>query len=443
MFHRCGHRAAALALVAAGLCVCDQADAQPALARVTGSGAVQPDALLRDTALASGGDAVVFVSTASNLLPGGNDVENIYRYELDSRALTRVSSAPGTSAPADKICYAPAVSGNGKVVAFESFATNLVAGSTQLNVFRRDLDTGAITRISDDGTGNEGNSQARSPALSGDGRYTVFVSAASNLVFGDSNGMVDVFLHDAVTHTVSILSLNRFGQFADGSVEPLTPQAISSDGQRVVFSSRANAMTPVNGNGLPQVYLLDRATNTYTLLSHAPDGALGDGLSDQATISANGRFVAFRSTSGNLLPGSVNRVYRYDRQDDVLVNIPLPAAVDFDPPLALSPIQCRYPRVTDAGDVLATCDFTSPAPPQVFLWTAASTRWRLVSHALAGSSVFGDLRSGSASGISADGQRLAFDSQATDLVADDTNATSDVMFEAEPRPDLIFRSGFE
>lgn len=174
---------------------------------------------------------------------------------------------------------------------------------------------------------------------SGAARYTVFASAASKLVSGDSNGMVDVFLHDAVTHTLSILSLNRFGQFADGSVEPLTPQAISSDGRRVVSSSRANAMTPGNGNGLPQAYLLDRATSTCTLLSHAPDGALGDGLSEQATISANGRFVAIRSTSSNLVPGSGNRVYRYDRQDGVLIDIPLPAAADFDPPLALSPIQ--------------------------------------------------------------------------------------------------------
>jgi Tol biopolymer transport system component len=443
MFHRSRHHAAALAVAAAGLCACAQASAQPALARVTGAGAAQPDAPLRDTALASDGSAVVFVSTATNLLPGGNGIENIYRYEVDSHALTRVSVAPGSGEPANTICYAPAISGNGRVVAFESFATNLVAGSSQLNVFRRDVATGTITRISDDGTGAEGNNPARTPALSGDGRYTVFVSAASNLVFGDTNGMVDVFLHDASTNTLSILSLNRFGQFADGSVEPLTTQAISRDGQRVVFSSRANSMTPVNGNGQPQAYLFDRTTNLHTLLSHAPNGALGDGLSDQSTISANGRFVAFRSTSSNLVPGSVNRVYRYDRQDDALINLPLPAAADFDPPLALSPIQCRNPRATDAGDVLATCDFTSPAPPQVFLWSAASAHWRLVSRALAGPSVFGDLRSGPAGGISADGQRLAFDSQATNLVAGDSNASSDVMFEAAPRPDLIFRNGFE
>ena len=443
MFHRSRHHAAALAVAAAGVCACVPALAQSALARVTGSGAAQTDAPLRDTALASDGSAVVFVSTATNLLPGGNDIENIYRYELDSHALARVSAAPGTGEPANTICYAPAISGNGEVVAFESFATNLVAGSSQLNVFRRDVASGTLTRISDDGTGIEGNSPARSPALSGDGRYTVFVSAASNLVFGDTNGKVDVFLHDAGNNTLSILSLNRFGQFADGSVEPLTTQAISGDGQQVVFSSRANSMTPINGNGQPQAYLFDRVTNMHTLLSHAPDGALGDGLSDQSTISANGRFVAFRSTSGNLVPGSINRVYRYDLQDDALINLPLPAAADFDPPLALSPIQCRNPRVTDAGDVLATCDFTAPAPPQVFLWSTASARWRLVSRALAGPSVFGDLRSGPAAGVSADGQRLAFDSQASDLVADDSNASSDVMFEAAPNPDLIFRNSFE
>jgi len=443
MFHRCRHHAAALAVAAAGLCACVEASAQPALARVTGAGAVQADAPLRDAALASDGSAVVFVSTATNLLPGGNGIENIYRYELDSHALTRVSAVPGTGEPANIICYAPAISGNGRVVAFESFATNLVAGSSQLNVFRRDLATGTITRISDDGTGTEGNNQARTPSLSGDGRYTVFVSAASNLVFGDSNGMVDVFLHDASTNTLSVISLNRFGQFSDGSVEPLTTQAISRDGQRVVFSSRANLMTPVNGNAQPQVYLFDRATNLHTLLSRAPNGALGDGLSDQSTISANGRFVAFRSTAGNIVPGSVNRVYRYDRQDDTLINLPMPVAANFDPPLALSPIQCRNPFVTDAGDVLATCDFAQPAPPQVFLWSAANARWRLVSHALAGPSVFGDKRSGPAGGISADGQRIAFDSQATDLVAGDSNASSDVMFEAAPRPDPIFQDGFE
>lgn len=443
MFHRCGHHAAALAVVAAGLCAFTQAQAQPAPERVLGSGAVQPDAQLREVALASGGSAVVFVSTATNLLPGANAIENIYRYELDSHVLTRISTASATDEPADKICFAPAISGNGQVVAFESFATNLVAGSSQLNVFRRDLATGLIVRISDDGTGHEANSPARTPALSGNGRYTVFVSAASNLVFGDTNGMADVFLHDASTNTLSILSLNRFGQFADDSVEPLTTQAISYDGQRVVFASRANSMTPANGNGLPQAYLLDRPTHTFTLLSHGPNGALGDGLSDQATISANGRFVAFRSTSSNLVPGSVNRLYRYDAQSNALVNLPLPVAADFVPPLTLSPNQCRNPRVTDAGDVLATCDFTSPAPPQVFLWKATNARWRLVSRALAGPTVFGDLRSGPAGGISADGGRLAFDSQATNIVAGDTNASSDVMFEAAPRPDLIFRNGFE
>ncbi len=443
MSYSCSNFALVLAAVA-GVCTPGPAAAQAALERIMGVGGVQADDAVRGSYLASNGSAAIFLSKAGNLLPGGNGVANVYRFDLDSHELTRVSVVPGSGAPASDVCTSAGISGDGQVVVFASYASNLVTGNTQWSaVYRHDLASGTLTRISEDSMGNQANASAQTPATSGDGRYTVFISAASNLMPGDNNSMSDLFMHDAQTGEIGMLDFNRFGQFPDGAVDWLTPQAISWDGRYVVFASTANDLTPTSGNGLLQVYLVDVSNLTRTLISQAANGGPGDGHSTDPVISPNGRYIAFNTLATNLLPGTTSHLYRYDRLTATLINIPAPVAGDFTPPLASSATWCEGPRVSDAGDVLATCRFATPAALQMLVWNAASTRWRLVTQGLEGPSSFGNGRSGMLGGISADGRRVVLDTLATNLVGGDTNNVSDVVYQVTAPADLIFRDGFD
>lgn len=427
------------------LCGTGAAVAQAPLHRVLAPGSAEPDGFLNEPAISADGRTLVFTSLAGNLLPGANDRVNVYRYGIDSGVLQRISRVPGTGVAGNGDCHAPAASSDGRVIAFESYASNLLPGSNlKSHVYRYDTGTGDMTRIDNTTQGVAADGDGQTPALSADGRYTAFVSFAGDLVPGDGNGRRDLFLHDAVSGTVSILSRNRFGQFADGDVDLLNPQAISGDGRYVVFASRASLMTPAGGNGQPQVYLHDRDTDTHTLLSISTTGGPGDAGGDQPSISPNGRYVVFRSASTNLTAAAnPGRLFRLDRQSGTLIAVPRPVAADFSPPLSAAPNTCRVPFVSDAGDVLATCDFTPPQTPQVFAWRAANTHWRLVSRASSGASTFGNQRSGPGAGLSADGQRLVFTSEAGNLLPGDANGLRDVYFEAFTTPGLMFADGFE
>ena len=205
---------------------------------------------------------------------------------------------------------APAFSSDGRYVAFASVATNLVAndGNGCADVFVHDVATGATVRVSVDSSGIEGDQASQSPDLSSDGRFVAFQSAAGNLVAGDANGKIDVFLHDRDPDGNGIfdegngvttrLSVDSAGVEGDGDSQ--TP-VISGDGGHVAFFSLADNLIANDRNGLGDVFARHLAAGTTTSPSKG-----GNGSSWDPSISADGSFVAFVSTATNFVSGDGN-----------------------------------------------------------------------------------------------------------------------------------------
>lgn len=437
----------ALVVSSLSLAWAQPAHAQAPFARVMGVGspAVEANSALRDPALAANGAYILFTTSATNLVPVFSGALNVYRYEVASGAIEIVSRNASTSAPADGNCFLPSASADGRFVVFESLATNLGPLSNALNIYRTDMATGAIIRASQSQSGTEGNDQSRFPALSGNGRFSVFQSFANNLVAVDNNDRADIFLTDFDTGAVEVISRDATGAFANDNAGALTAQAISADARYVVFPSlSANMVVGVSG-GTQQIYLRDRVGAFTSLLSQSAGGMPGGSQSDQAAMSANGQFVVFRSFSSNLVAGAASRLFFLDRQTGVLAAIPLPLAANFSPPLAANALSCRGPRVADNSDVVMICDMAAPTPAQAFLWRRSSSgQLELLSRAAGTTSTFGNLLSGSLVSVSATGSTIAFESQAGNIVNGDGNAVADVFYRAPSAPPgLIFANGFE
>ena len=222
----------------------------------------------------------------------------------------------------------PAVSDDGRYVAFASTGDNLVAVDSNVasDIFVRDRQTGSITRVSVDSLGGEGNSNSFSPSISSDGRYVVFSSDASNLVPDDTNNFTDTFVHDRMTGQttrVSVSSTGGEGDTASGSLLGWHSD-ISADGRFVVFSSNATNLVSDDTNFSSDIFVRDRETGNTTRISVDSGGNQSDGASYFPVISADGRFIAFSSDGTNLVVGDQNvfsDVFIHDRNTGVTKRI--------------------------------------------------------------------------------------------------------------------------
>jgi Tol biopolymer transport system component len=266
--------------------------------------------------ISGNGRYVAFHSSASSLVAGdSNDGEDVFVHDLFTGTTTRASVADDES-QANGRSIDPAISSDGRYVAFMSSASNLVAGDSggYYDIFVRDCTSGTTTRASVSSAGTEGNSDSRFAALSADGRYVAFSSYATNLVAGDSNGDEDVFVYDRVGGTTTRASLGAGGVEADwDSRYP----AISADGRYVSFSSEASNLTTGDSNGVDDVFVRDRVAGTTICASVATDGSEGNGASGDTyspALSGDGRFVVFTSVASNLVGGDGNGV------DDIFIH---------------------------------------------------------------------------------------------------------------------------
>src|SRR6476661_2534745 len=179
--------------------------------------------------------------------------------------ITRVSvDSAGNQANGFSNAYS--ISANGRFVAFQSQASNLVPGDTnnKNDIFVRDLLTNTTTRVSVDSAGNPGNSPSNYSAISADGRFVAFQSYASNLVPGDTNNKNDIFVRDLSTNTTTRVSVNSAGiQGDENSFNP----SISADGRFVAFSSAASNLVPGDTNNKQDIFVRDLSTNTITRVS--------------------------------------------------------------------------------------------------------------------------------------------------------------------------------
>lgn len=190
------------------------------------------------TAISADGRIVVFLSQASNLVSGDtNNMRDVFTHDRQTGQTTRVSVASDGS-QADGHSFAPVISDDGRFVAFTSYAMNLVPETTnpnEMDIFVHDRQTGETSRVSVAGDGTEANGTSDSPAISADGRFVAFHSAASNLVPGDTNSKTDIFVHDRQTgETTRVFVASDGTQANDRSYYPI----LSGDGRFVIFGSR-------------------------------------------------------------------------------------------------------------------------------------------------------------------------------------------------------------
>ena len=181
-----------------------------------------------------------------------DSVTDVFVYDRLSDAIERVSvNASGTEGNGGS--DEPAISADGRHVAFQSAATNLVSGDTNgtNDVFIYHRQTSAIERVSVDASGTEGNGESRYPSISADSRYVAFESTAANLVSGDTNSVTDVFVYDRLAGATERVSVDESGtEVYNVSASP----SISADGRYVAFESFATNLVSGDTNGVKDIF---------------------------------------------------------------------------------------------------------------------------------------------------------------------------------------------
>jgi Tol biopolymer transport system component len=412
---------------------------------VNDSGA-QTDAVSRWPAMSADGRFVVFDSDGSNLIPGDvNQASDVFvRDRL--RGTIECVSVDSSGVPGWQGSFHGTFSADGRFVAFESAAA-LVSDDNnhRIDVFVRDRSAGTTIRASVDSSGveqNGGGFDETNPKISADGRFVAFNSDATNLVPGDTNGAEDIFVHDCVTGATERVSVNSAGE--QGDANSWRP-AISADGTLVAFDSGATNLVPGGNPGKgPDVFVRDRLTSTTECASVSLDGSMeGDSLA--VAISGDGRFVGFWSASENLVPGDTNGqgdVFLRDRVQATTELVSVSSAGIQGDGISSEP----YPQGTfvssDGRFVAFLSDATNLVSGDNNGVTDALLRDRLLATtsrvSVDSNGHEADARTYELS-VSGDGRYTAFVTTATNLVPGDTNGVGDVFvhgpyltLEAEP-----------
>ena len=251
--------------------------------------------------ISADGRFVAFASSATNLVPGvGGGVVQIYIKDITTGGISLVSVAADGS-PANGWCGGPAtVSGDGRYVAFLSQATNLVGGligsTNRVFVWDRTTEKTSLASVASDGS--PADAGASMPAITGDGRYVAFLTAASNLVPCSTANGQQLFVHDMQLGTTELVSGAPNGVAADASAYPNGSIAMTPDGRFAAFASDASNLVSGDGNFGPDIFVRDRSAGTTELISVASDGMQLGGSGP--SISADGRFVAYAVWAPNL-----------------------------------------------------------------------------------------------------------------------------------------------
>lgn len=333
-----------------------------------------------------------------------------------AKGTSRVSTATG-GREGDGASVAPAISANGRYVAFTSGADNLVRGDTNgvADVFVRDLRTGRTQRVAE--------GPATAPALSADGRYVVFATVAA-LAKDDDNGLDDIYLYDRRTHRTHRIS-NGHPEEPPRYKLNHSP-AISASGRFVSYTTSTPDAAPGDTNGRDDGIVLDRKTGRTELVQYRTDGTLGDGDSGVSSFSADGRFVAF-DTAAQLDPSHdwthALNVYVRDRAKGTTEQVSLPTRFVYKQSSWDGSISANGRLVAFSSNVSSLVPGDTGFFTDVFLFDRDRQTTVRVSTAADGTPANGPSQ---AANLSADGRRVAFVSSASNLVPGDTNGVADV-----------------
>ena len=426
--------------------------------------------------ISADGQVITFDAYDSDLVPDDNNLaQDVFIRDLRSERTTlasrRNSALTGLTANGLSSLGASSVSSNGLRVVFTSLASNLAVGDTNgaMDVFLRDLALGTNILVSA-GPNGVGNGPSQSPALSADGRFVAFSSLASNLVANDFNGQSDVFVRDLQSGQVQLVSVTADGQSGMGGS---TAPSISADGRFVAFQSSAtNLVATPNLNGSfkdPNVFVRDLLLGTTRLASIS---ALADrsanGPSVSPVISPQGNLVVFQSDAGDLMPLSVNRSHVFLRDLEANTTKPLLyttgrvvsvsamfsgdgrwvayslfGTLALDPSLTVSTatflfevstasnrlvcLECESPSISADGAYIAYLQRGSGNPPgrrAIWIYDRQKDFHFVADVDYSGNGeANGDARNAS---ISSDGRFVVFQSHADNLVPGDTNGFTDV-----------------
>lgn len=395
-------------------------------------------ALLRSAAVGAGNS--VTISGLDLSLPTTFSVQAANEYGLSAGVLTApVGGGPGPVTTQLVSISTSRAKGNGasldafvdadaRRVVYHSDASNLAPGDTnnQRDVYLRDRVASTTTLVSASASGTVGNGISQDPAISKGGRYVTFRSQASNLVSGDTNGTAwDIFVKDLQTGTVDRVSVSTAGAQANGaSQNPM----ISADGRFVTYRSSATNLVSGDTNGQPDIFVRDRQTNTTTRVSVVTGGAQATGgVSDEPAISDDGRYVAFQSDATNLVTGDTNAktdVFRHDRQTNTTIRISVSSSGAQSNNVSTDPaLNGDGSRVVWESIATNLVAGDTNAKEDVFVRLVATNQTIRVSVSTAGTQTTSASNDAS---LSTSGTTVAFYSTATNLVSGDTNSRGDV-----------------
>jgi hypothetical protein len=312
----------------------------------------------------------------------------------------------------------PDISADGRYVVWTSSAADLVPGGTtaynKYDVFWRDRVAGITKRVSDSAAGANGNDTSWGGVVSGDGLYVAFLSKASNLVDGDTNGVQDAFVRNMATGAIERVSVSDAEEQSTGWA--YGPLAIADDDYSVLFSTHSSNF----GSSIAQVYLRDWQAGTTVMVSRAADGQPGTDSSFPDDITPDGRFVAFTSRASNITGETGGYDHIVVRELDTETN--------------------RIASLTNAGEKMEAhqaslsddgryCAFHgerrsgSAAGIQCWVRDIQESTTEQVSRSTGGAGANGQSQWPE---ISGDGRYVVFDSYADNLVDGDTNGFPDV-----------------
>ena len=362
------------------------------------------------------------------------------KVELISRA------APGGVSQAAGQATGALISADGLWIAFASSAPDLLLGQIDGNnandVFLMNRATGALTLVSHaaGAPGRAGNNTSSPPAaISADGRWIAYISQSSNLIAGQNSPVYfDLFLWDRATDSTVLVS-HLPGSSVNGTIVDAVA-GMSDDGRYLAFLSRSTSLIAggTDTNGMKDLFLWDRATSSVTLVSHAAGSAVtaGDGDTFAGSLSGDGRWLAFASTSSDLIAGGTDTGAQTDAflWDRTTGTVTLISHVDGNP-LTAPPVNSGVPVISRNGDWIAFGGLAqyllpgSPASPDgfgdYFVRERATGALTLITHAPGSPAV---PAGGASTGltVSNDGAWVAFGDSSSSLVSGQADSNSNI-----------------
>jgi len=326
----------------------------------------------------------------------------------------------------------PAISADGRYIAFASLAPNLIVGdlNAERDVFLRDTVLDTTIRISVDSAGIESSGGgSEGPTISADGRYVAYTSTSNTLlgVGGDGNSQADIFLYDRLNGQTTRVSVSDSEAESNG---PSTSPSISSDGRFITFSSVATNLVTGDSAGQTDIFVRDTLMQTTTRVNVSSSGAQAtDGGSFMPAISGDGRYVTYHSYAINLVTGDTNSnwdIFLYDRTLATTIRVTVDGSGNqvafggFNPSIS---DDGRYIAYESSNTELVVGDTNNSY--DIFVYDrvlAATTRVSVSSAGVPN----GDNEDSDFAEISGNGRYVAYRSEGSTLVAGDGNTFRDV-----------------